>query len=147
MSEYQQMLTDVEADLETANATINECEQLVGVLEKRANNAEGATAEAYKQVVADIQQDVASAKAQIPELETVKRFVETRLNGKGGGGSPAKPAAKSLEKPTPAKPAPAKRDSAPPITPPKAVPPSPQPAATEGSMNTIEFGPDGFPIT
>ena len=158
LSLYQQLLDDAEKDLAAFDDNLDELQTVERYAERKLN---GGGDSKFRDLLEEVRRDMAGAERDATELRNVADFARKKLGGGGadvphsdrrsrGGSSEDEP----RRPPVAAKPAApqAARPSAPPAPAPKPAPlptkPVPRPAAAEepDTMQTIEFGPDGFPM-
>lgn len=140
---YEKLLEELRSDLGQAAPVLEELESVEAFLQRRVGTAKDKTS--YQNVLDEISSDISGHNHSVEELKRLDRFVSSRL-GKPAfdpntAPRPSKPKTQvPVESKTVAKAPPEKKPA------PK---PKPSPANVPGSASgmTIEFGPDGFPIS
>ena len=135
---YKQVLEDVQQDLADVEQTVSELQGIERYVQRKmeADSDDGNSKlnyDQYQALLDDVRQDVDGARSKIGELRGVGNFARQKLKDAGVDVSddpPAKaPAAKSKQDET------TKEEKS-----------SAQPAGKVDTMQTVEFGPDGFPV-
>lgn len=132
---FQQLLEEVQIDVSNAEREIADLQGILKYVERKQSDG---GSDAYSAMQKEVQQDIESAEARIVEMRQVETYARTKLQAAGG----SVPEFKVPDKEEPKKPEPKK-------APPKKSAPKKAPEAAAGgveNMQTIEFGPDGFPL-
>jgi hypothetical protein len=168
--QYQELLEDVQIDIAEAERAAAEMRSLESYIQRKLE-AKGGGDNHYSDLLNDVRRDVAGADREMSELRGVESYLRRKLKGDRAGesfggragaapfGAPAADAqdvvefepaeaAKSkppLKKPMPLmKPATGEKSASRPL---EKSRPRPTPSGEPDAMQTVEFGPDGFPMT
>ena len=146
---YEKLLEDVRSDLDQSAPKLAELQSVQAFLERRL--ATVSDADSYQKVFDDISTDIERETRSVSELERIDRFVSGKLGKPGYTPSVSLPKVEATPatrtEPKPQKPAakpPRKMDEDT-----KDEPPAERLENLPGDRSgmTIEFGPDGFPIS
>lgn len=172
-SSYQQLLQDAQNDQQEAEQSLAELRQIRSYLRQKLKAAGSEGGAKYQGMLDEVQNDMAEAKRGLASLRSVAAYASRKLNHDAppavslpdqdgesmefpaelvGGAKPpkrpnveARPATppsrpSARETPRPAVPVPAGRSA-------DSMPaPAPSSGSSHEGMQTIEFGPDGFPL-
>lgn len=143
---YKQVLDDVQQDLSEVEQTVSELQGVERYVQRKMeadsdNGSSKLTYDQYQSLLDDVRQDVDGARSKIGELRGVGNFARQKLKDAGVEVSEKKPApADAKPKPEPKA---AKADDEGTTEEEK----SPAKSGKVDTMQTVEFGPDGFPVT
>ena len=142
---YKLVLEDVQKELAEIELSVNEIQGVeryvqrkMDALDTGKNGSARLSIDQYQQLLDDLRQDMDNSRSKIGELRGVGNFARERL--KAAGVDVAEVAAAPAN-------APKGKPAAPPAKPKTENAPKPQaPMEEVDTMNTVEFGPDGFPM-
>jgi len=147
---YKQVLEDVQQDLAEVEHTVSELQGIERYVQRKMeadsdNGSSKLTYDQYQSLLDDVRQDVDGARSKIGELRGVGNFARQKLKDAGVEVSNQKPTPKPAPADAKAKPEPvaAKADDEGTTEEEK----SPAKSGKVDTMQTVEFGPDGFPVT
>ncbi len=159
---YQEVLEDVQKDLSEVEQTVSELQGLERYVQRKMeaddNGGSKLTYDQYQSLLEDVRNDVDGARSKIGELRGVGNFAREKLKAAGvevEEFSAAPPIVQTVPATAaraniPAEDTPAAKIAkangpkpAPKNPPPKNEPPS---LSNTDSSQTVEFGPDGFPM-
>ncbi len=130
---YRQVLEDVQKDLAEVEHSVSELQGVERYVQRKMDSDENGngklTDDQYQALLDDVRQDVDNARSKIGELRGVGNFAREKLKAAGievGEIQAAKPPKDGKAEP-----------------PPKS--PVEQPGKVD-TMQTVQFGPDGFPM-
>ncbi len=147
---YRQVLEDVQNDISDVEQMVSELQGIERYVQRKmdvdADNGNGKLSyDQYQTLLDDVRNDVDGARSKIGELRGVGNFAREKLKASGIDIGELK-AAKPVSNPTPKPAAPT-----PPAQEEEALTQSEKsPLAQQGKMDTmktVEFGPDGFPMS
>lgn len=147
---YRQVLEDVQNDISEVEQMVSELQGIERYVQRKMdtdgdNGNAKLTYDQYQTLLDDVRGDVDGARSKIGELRGVGNFAREKLKAAGvdvGDLKSAKPAAAPAAKPASA-PKPAQDDEG--LTQSEK---SPLAQSTKvDTMKTVEFGPDGFPMS
>lgn len=147
---YRQVLDDVQNDITDVEQMVSELQGIERYVQRKmdsdADNGNAKlTYDQYQTLLEDVRNDVDGARSKIGELRGVGNFAREKLKAAGvdvGDLKSAKPAPAPVAKPA-AAPKAAQDDEG--LTQSEKSP-LPQPGKVD-TMKTVEFGPDGFPMS
>lgn len=88
----------------------------------------------YRSLLQEVRQDIANAENTIKQLQSLEDYILSKLQGDGGTSPLPKLKAEQPERKSSMNHRPTRNET-------------PEPASSGGGMQTVEFGPDGFPST
>lgn len=147
---YEKLLEDLRSDLAQTAPMLEELQSVEAFLQRRMGTVKDKSS--YQAVLTDISSEINNHNRSIEELKRVDRFVSSQL-GKPAfdpqtAPRPSKPKTQvPVEPKTEADVPPAKKSAPKPPAKEPATAKSKQIPANVSSGMTIEFGPDGFPIS
>jgi hypothetical protein len=145
---YREVLEDVQKDLAEVEQSVSELQGIERYVQRKmeadADDANSKlTYDQFQSLLDDVRQDVDGARSKIGELRGVGNFAREKLKAAGVEVGELK-----MPKPAAASPPASRKDS---VEEPEEVTQSqPSPFAKSGKMDnmqTVQFGPDGFPMS
>ena len=129
---YRQVLEDVQKDLADVEHSVSELQGIERYVQRKMDSDENGNAkltdDQYQALIDDVRQDVDNARSKIGELRGVGNFAREKLKAAGIDVGEIKAAPAKDEKPDPPKKSPIEQ------------------SGKVDTMQTVQFGPDGFPM-